>query len=347
MEKYKIIEDSKTKKFTAKDMNFIFNKSTGFTAVWGKTLKQDPEYSIHGPLIADIEITTACNGPGGVPCKYCYKSNNKTGTYMSIETFKKVFHNLPKTITQIAFGADSDLTTNPDIWKIMEYCRSNDYNFVVPNVTLAEVTDENSKHLSDLCGAVAISFHDDFDLCYDSVKKLTDLGMDQVNIHFVLHEKSYEDCLKMIEDIKTDSRLSKLNAVVFLSLKQKGRGINFSKLSVDKFDEIVYKCMQDKIRFGLDSCSANKLINSIKNHENYEKIVQMVEPCESTLFSSYIDVHGKFYPCSFCEKIDGWKEGIDVVNCEDFIKDIWNNDKTIQFRNNLLKCNRNCPVYNV
>lgn len=37
----------------------------------------------------------------------------------------------------------------------------------------------------------------------------------------------------------------------------------------------------------------------------------------------------------------------DVLNCNDFIEDIWNNKKAEKWRKKLLDNNRNCPIYNI
>ena len=88
----------------------------------------------------------------------CYKSNTSQGKNMSLETFKKIFHKIPLNLTQIAFGI-GDIDANPDLWKIMEYCRNNNYNQVVPNITIngKRLTDEHIGMLAELCGAVAVS----------------------------------------------------------------------------------------------------------------------------------------------------------------------------------------------
>ena len=52
---------------------------------------------------------------------------------------------------------------------------------------------------------------------------------------------------------------------------------------------------------------------TMKRHiHDFEKLKTFAEPCESTLFSSYIDVNGDFYPCSFAENTKGWETGISV-----------------------------------
>lgn len=340
----KIFVDRNLKIIKSRDFNNIFNMETGYSMTWGRTKEENPEYCPYGPLIADIEITTKCSGPGGKLCPFCYKGNTLEGFNMSLDTFKVIFNKLPKTIQQVAFGADSSLEMNPDIWGIMDYCLENN---VIPNITCADITSEVALKLSERCGAVAISLYGDKDLCYDSVKRLTDLGMTQINIHSMVSENTYERCLDVIDDIQSDPRLSKMNAIVFLSLKRKGRGVTFKQLSEDKFKVLVDKCLQGNIKFGFDSCSYQKFVKSIEGHEMYNQFLQMAEPCESARMSAYIDVHGNYYPCSFCEGIG---EGISVVDCNDFLEDIWNSPRNINFRNigiKNMKIKRACQVYEI
>lgn len=341
---YEILESPHGKALYSENANYVFNVVDGQMITWGKTLKEDAE-KFPAPTIADIEITTICNGN----CSFCYKSNTTKGTYMTLNTFKQLFDKLPKSITQIAFGADYDLTSNPDIWDIMKYTRDNG---VVPNVTAGKVTDEAAEKLVKLCGAVATSNYNK-EVTYDSVKRLTDRGMKQVNIHQFLSDESLVNVWTLFKDYKTDERLSKLNAIVFLSLKQKGRGKSHQTASQKDFNKIVAYALENNIPIGFDSCSSLKFFRSL-NEKQYNTYADLTMPCESTLESSYIDVTGEFYPCSFCENIGGWEQGIDVLNCKDFVKDVWNNERTEKFRNKLLDTKkeneyncRNCPIYEI
>ena len=115
----KLIKSDHAICFRSKSYNFNFDRKTGFFRRWGNTLDDDPSYSPVGPEIADIEISTSCNGVGKV-CDFCYKKNNPNGTYMTLETFKVLFSKLPPTITQIAFGI-GDIDSNPDMWKIFDF----------------------------------------------------------------------------------------------------------------------------------------------------------------------------------------------------------------------------------
>jgi MoaA/NifB/PqqE/SkfB family radical SAM enzyme len=65
------------------------------------------------------------------------------------------------------------------------------------------------------------------------------------------------------------------------------------------------------------------------------------------VFSSYINVKGEFYPCSFTEGTEGWETGIDVSKVESFLKDVWHNERVVAWRTNLLGCGRSCPIYKI
>ena len=342
-----IYESKDVKVFRSSNYNYDFNKTNGFFARWGKTEEDDPQWSPYGPEILDIEVTTKCSGPGNKLCKFCYKSNTPDGINMSLDTFKTILSKMPRTLTQCAFGADAHGTSNPDLFKMMEYCRNNEYNQIVPNITVADITDDTADKLVSLCGAVAVSRYSDKNFCYDSVKKLTDRGLTQTNIHVMISQETLEQAIETIKDYKTDTRLANLNAIVFLSLKQKGRGERFNPLTLKQFKSLVDLAFELRVPFGFDSCSCNKFLDVIKDRENYKELYQMAEPCESSAFSSYVDVNGYFHPCSFSPITPEWHTGINVVECKSFINEIWNNDAVKSFRKNLIKCGRSCPLYEV
>lgn len=340
----KVWEGNPLKIFKSKDANYIFDLKTGRMMLWGKDYDEDPSY-FPAPNILDMEITTKCNGG----CPFCYKSNTTFGKNMSFETFKKIFDTLPKSITQIAFGADRDLSSNPDLISMMEYAKSQG---VIPNITAAYITDEMADVLSEVCGAVAISRYGNKDECYDSIKRLTDRGMTQVNIHLMVSEETYDRCMETINDASSDPRLENLNAIVCLCLKQKGRGEDFHVLSDEKFKRLVNLARENKIGLGFDSCSSLKALRVLG-----EEVQKYVLDCEASLQSSYINVDGNYYPCSFCEGEREWKEGLNVLKCnnpQEFVDKIWNHPKTEEFRKKLMasvKCNefdcRECPMFKV
>lgn len=338
-------EDKTRKIFKSSGYNYIFSKDNGMFARWGRDKEDDPLLSPFGPEIADIEISTVCNGLNNKPCKFCYKSNTGKGDNMDLETFKKVFHNLPRTLTQIAFGI-GNIDGNPDMWDIFDYCRNNDYNEVIPNVTIngARLTPEILDRLSKTMGAIAVSRYNPSDYCYDAVKELTDRGLEQVNIHMLLAAETYEDCIKTIDEAVNDSRLEKLNAIVFLALKPKGRGKCMTPLnSPEKYKELVYYAFEKGVSIGFDSCSAPMFLQAVADDEQYERYQELAEPCESYLFSIYINEKGVTYPCSFLEEES---KGIDLTKKDMTLKDYWFAPSTEKWRKDLLQtaCSDNCLV---
>lgn len=330
--------------------NYNFDMKTGVFMRWGTGFSSDP-VSAPFPEILDIEVTEVCAGPSGRPCSFCYKSNvGHRGRVMSFDTFKSIIDKM-SFLTQIAFGADAQATSNPDLFRMMEYSRK---KRIIPNITVADISDETAKVLAGLCGAISVSIykHAGFDVGFDTIERLTKYGANQINIHYMVSEETVEDTYPLLDAIKTDPRLRNVNAVVFLGLKQKGRGKRMSPVARPIYKKLIEYCMENGITYGFDSCSAPAFISSIVGHENEATYRTLVEDCESTLFSSYIDVAGMFYPCSFTEGEGTWNQGIDVVAAESFIDDVWNHPRTVGFRNRLIEnkddngC-RNCPVNGV
>ena len=326
----KHIETETMKMIRSETYNYNFNKKTGFFARWGRTEDDDPPYA-PGPEIIDIEIS---KGRCLVGCKFCYKANTSNAShsdYMTLEQFKTILDKIPKTLTQIAFGI-TDINSNPDFFPIMEYARSQG---VAPNYTCNgwQVTPEVARRTAETCGAVAVSIYHK-DNSYNAIKAFTDAGMTQVNIHFMLSEETYQKALDLVRDVATDPRLAKLRAIVFLAYKPKGTnaGEYHTVKSLEQYQQLIDLCEELDVGYGMDSCSAPMYIKAIQKKTNRIELSTYVESCESSLFSGYINVHGRFFHCSFTEGHKMWGEGLDVLNCEDFTKDVWNSPLVSKFR---------------
>jgi len=337
---YIIAERENIKLASSKDYNYIFNKDTGFFARWGETKEDNPQFA-PAPELLDLEIST---GDCSVGCPHCYKSNPKRdGYHMNLDTFKVLFSKLPKTICQIAFGI-TDINKNPDFLAILEHTRENG---VIPNFTLSGVglTDEIAKRCSELCGALAVSVYPHTkDLAYNTVKRFTDLGMEQVNIHLLYHQDNQDFVYQVLQDTKTDDQLAGLNCIVLLGLKPKGRAEHgFKSMCYNDFAKLVRWCFDENIRIGFDSCSAYKFEKFVKSEMPERKDLLMVsESCESSLFSIYIDVKGNAWPCSFTENELGI-EPVNVLGCNDFVSDVWHSWPFEEFRMKLIQsCEGEC-----
>jgi hypothetical protein len=168
---------------------------------------------------------------------------------------------------------------------------------------------------------------------------------------------------------KSEIRLVGVNAIILLSLKKRGRAADgpFTPLSEEHFKELTEYAMKNEIIIGYDSCSFHKfrkVMTSIME-DDFEKFVKgdhsieelkkeeyrlkmqlavqtdAADPCESMLFSSYVNVDGMFYPCSFNED-PRW--GFNVLT-EDFEK-MWLTDP-MEWRKCLIENGRKCPTYEV
>lgn len=248
-------------------------------------------------------------------------------------------------LQQIAFGI-CDIGTNPDFFKMLKYCREFD---VIPNYTChaLDMNEDYAKETAKYCGAVAVSVYNK-DKAYNAVDMLHKAGLKQINFHTIAHDKSYNKILSIIDDLTTDERIKgKVKAVVLLKYKPKGNGVGkFNHLTDEQYKNIIKYAEEKNINIGFDSCSAHAYLRVIKDDEDFEAKSMCAEPCESACFSSYINHKGEFFACSFCEGEKGiWQNGINVLDAEDFEKDVWNANKTKQFREILLKNERKCPMF--
>lgn len=325
--------------FNAPDFHQRFDTETGVHMYFGEGPMVDPEWCRYGPNLLDIELSAGkCYGN----CKFCYKDNgahHETAVNMSCETFVRIFEGLNKDVlTQIAFGI-CDIDTNPEMWEIFTYCRINN---IVPNFTCngLRVTDDHAARAKELCGAVAVSIVNK-EQSYNAIEKFCDHGMKQVNIHFMLSQETYDGAMAIIDDIKTDLRLSRLNAIVFLQYKPKGNGVgSFHSVTLAQYQTLVLAAERAGITIGFDSCSAPMFLQHLIAQDEMKKAV-FVEPCESGLFSGYINANGDFFPCSFAEGTGEWEEGIPVLDHPSF-KDVWDHPRVEAWRKQLLSSSKNC-----
>lgn len=330
------------KKFHKPDYNYSFDMVSGAHYRWGKTVKDDPSWCPYGPEILDIEIASGhCNGA----CPWCYKGNSisKYNEYMPFDLYTKVFSKLNlETLTQIAFGITS-ISANPDMWKIMEFTRSNG---IIPNYTTngIQTTDRIADLTKELCGAVAVSVYPHTKkVAYEAIRKYLDHGVGQVNMHFMLSEETLPFLYEVLEDIKNKHPLiDGMNAIVLLQYKDKNPNAHFHSPSFLKFKEVVDYCYNEKINFGFDSCSSAMFMKSVASYPDAERLISMVDNCESSLMSFYIDYKGLAYPCSFLQGIGEWEKGINVATCSSFMDDVWFNPRVVAYREKLLSSSKGC-----
>jgi MoaA/NifB/PqqE/SkfB family radical SAM enzyme len=341
-------ETNTVKCYKSPNYNFLFDKVTGDFARWGKTMQDDPIFA-PAPEIADIEISV-----NGCPnrCKFCYKGNTPDApSNMSFETYKQILDCFARPLVQVALGI-TGIQTNPDLIKILEYTRSKG---IIPNFTLtgADLIDDLAEKTAKLVGAVAVSVQrENKDICYNTVAKYSSLGLKQVNIHILTSFETLDFIYEVLEDIKNDKRLSGLNAIVLLGVKPKGRAKGqFTPLHQHDMNDLINYCFEHEISFGCDSCSAPKCSSAVDANSNLSKeqkvkLQTSIEPCESDLFSCYVNVKGEFWHCSFAENEPNVKT-ISLLDVKDFVAEVWYSAPVEAFRKKLLANNRHCPIHDI
>lgn len=330
----------------------LFSKATGYNLRFGKTLEDDPKWCALGPEILDLEVSV--NGcvpvPGSTNCRYCYKNNtNAKPTNMSFDMFKQIISTFPKNLSQIAFGI-TGLKTNPDLGKMFEHCREIG---IIPNVTTvgADMDDDTKDMLCKYAGAVAVSCYTGAkELCYKTIKELHDYAKDKysrelpVNMHIVISKDNMPHLKDVLSDIAA-KKVDGLASVVLLRIKPKGRAAHMDcTLSFDDYKEVVEYCFSNNISFGFDSCSAVKVMDVLSKLGKPE-LCSMCEKCESGLFSSYINVHGEYWNCSFAEGTSFIKP-VNVLNFKSTIG-WWNSNAVATAREKTCSCSSSCPIYNL
>ena len=348
--------EGKSFKFTVNEdetYRCFFSKADGYNCRFGKEVKDNPEYCELGPEILDLEISV--NGcvpvPGSTNCKYCYKNNtNKAPTNMSFETFKQIVDSFPKNLSQIAFGI-TGLKTNPDLEKMFEYCREIG---IIPNVTT--VGADMDEHMKDVlckyCGAVAVSCYTGAkELCYKTIKELHEYAKQKygrefhVNMHIVVSNDNMPHLRDVLKDI-AEKKVEGLKSVVLLRIKPKGRAEKMDcVVSMDIYRELVTYCLDNKISFGFDSCSATPVMEVLKELGRPE-LCTSCESCESSKLSSYINVYGEYWSCSFAEGKTDFIKPINVLDYKNAYE-WWNSDEVKKVRFCKNPACKSCPIYNL
>ena len=334
----KIKNTAYTKVVESETYYYVFDKQTGYFVRWGETKDDDPVMA-PGFEILDWEISTICDNN----CRYCYKSNKSEGKTIDIVTFSEYLLRLKAMNPfwcQTAFGVGS-LRYIPELGIILHKTRSAG---IIPNITISchETWQPGIEAIKTYCGACAVSnYHLDKTLSLADYLRSGHSRLAQVNVHQLLSKETLPDCFKLIQAV-WDLQLQGNNpvtAIVFLWVKPKGRALEnqYHPVSQNELNLLIETALERKIGIGFDSCSASFVLQNtlMKRYTEY------IEPCESTLFSAYLDVDGIFYPCSFCADVCA---GVPIQQITS-IQDLWESEQYIAFREKLLENNRSCPIF--
>jgi len=313
----------------------MFDMKTGREILTGIGNNPDP-FVLEYPSLIDCGIMGRCENN----CKICYQGNNHYDSNMSLENFKMIIDQSKSQTFQIAIGGFGDPNQHENFKEILEYCRQNN---IIPNYTSSgnKLTDEQVE-ISKLCGAVAVSDYNQ-PFTYQALNKFLNADI-KTNIHFVLTTETFSRAIDVLDgkDVWNNQfDISKLNAVIFLLFKPKGKGKTRPDLipSDEQIKLFIKKIREPKVSFklGMDSCLVNKLA-TLDNLTKDEEI--FLDTCEASRASMYITPDLKAVPCSFA---DYNTNGVQITK-ENTIKEIWANSEPFNRCRGLLnECKTKCP----
>lgn len=314
----------------------FFDKTTGTTIRFGKTVDDDPEACLLGPEIADIEIVSGkCPKINGRNCAFCYKNNGgETANCMKLSEFKELLDFMPRNLTQIAFGI-TGVRTNPEFFDMMAYARASG---VVPNYTTngVDLDDEAIERTLDLCGRVAVSCYEGAkDLCYDTMRRVGEAAAKRgvrfpCNVHVVLSKATYGHVMDVLKDA-TEKKIPNLGAIVVLRIKPVGRAAGMDcSIPFEYYENIVKFCIGSNVPFGFDSCGGAQVEKALKA-AGREDLVYTVDRCESSRLSSYFNWKREYWSCSFCENNPSIMEAADPFKYPSFVS-FWNSPELARLR---------------
>ncbi len=332
-------EKYKTRSISYEGYNSLYDKSSGEIYRWNEDGSPTIGVCPIGPEVVDIEVSRECR----YNCKYCYKQNSSSGKNMTFERFKKVCDKLPDSVYIVNFGI-GDIGSNKKLWKMMEYVKNKGIDITI-SINGNNMKESDYVNLVKYCSCVSVSLHK-FSDCYETIGKLTEYGVNRVEINCLLSKETHYKCLCVLNDIPKDKRLSKVSKVMYQWLIQEGYGSYYEQIDDPKsIKMIVEKALENKIEFGFNGCSAGNYVAGIKDMRNRDDLLNEVSPCGASLYEYHIDIDGIGYPCPFIAD-DFAYVGIDLVKVNNF-REVWYDKETMGFRNKLLKNCRLCPLFNI
>lgn len=326
------------KVYIDKDYFLGYCTKTGFEVLTGIDGKADP-FSLKLPSLIDIGIMGHCHNK----CPICYQGDVEED-HMDISDFIKIIDQIKHHTNQVALGGRGDPNKHPQFEEFLMYAK---HNRVVPNYTTSgkNLTQEEVDLSKKYCGAVAVSnYYQPF--TYQAIEMFMNSGV-KTNIHFVFSKETFDHAIAVLkgEDIwegKVD--LKRLNAVVFLLFKQRGRAENMQELRPTAYQinllSQAIKSVQDNplpFKIGMDSCLVNFYYEFVTSLTDSEKM--SLDTCEASRMSAYISPSMRMMPCSFCNM----GEGVSITDSS--IKDVWDNSEVFMKARKILMNKRNiCPA---
>lgn len=260
------------------------------------------------PELIDIKITDYCP----FACSYCYMGSSNKGEPGNKDYINSLLYTLADyEIFEVALGG-GEPTTHPEFIRFLAFCKQHG---ITANFTTKSMdwmgSIGNAHTILTSCGSFAYSVRnvselEKFIIIFEKLKldlKQFNFCPKTPNIHIVEYitpEYQLREILKLCAVHHYP--------IVLLGLKTTGRGEQYQKKQEKRYDwvSVVKKLIQagDYIRFGIDTCIAQKYENEI----NELGVSNSFYTKKEGAFSCYVDgVQQKIGPSSFADP-DEFKE---------------------------------------
>ena len=349
LEPYQIIynDDRSTggsyiKSFISPTHNYEMDMVTGIKTYVEPYMSYNP----YGPEQLDCEISSKCYGPNGSPCVWCYKGSTPGGSIMAFETFVDLFNKLPQSLATIAFQVNYDATSNPDFWKILDYCKNNSYNRVAVAIIVAHVSQETANRLGKYINTAGVSRYADKDLCYNSVQYLINAGV-ITGVTVIGALENYNLINEVIDDLTSpthaDPRLARARFAIWM-LKKCGRGLNYTELPPAQLQTILQRYGQP---LSYDRCSAKLFFDNYPyNSINFDTKPADADaatsglywPCRQFLFNVFVNANGDISACFWLTTPQRtvYPNIMNISAVTNFFTDVWYHPDVERFRADIL-----------
>ncbi len=309
------------------------------------------------PTHIQIEITTYCN----MDCLSCGRRYLiDKGQHMSFDDFKRIYNQIkPKNINLSGLG---EPLLNPEIFKMIEYCRINGSVVNFPtNLSLPEKTIE--KLIETQIDQIKVSIDSATSETYQKVRRSEKFNILLQNIRLINRIKKKKGFKK--PEIRFNFALQKYNIDELPKLITLAKELNVSTVYIQDLNYFSVEKEKEEL-CGLNLQKLKKVIkkseliarnNGIKTNISnwkrnmnryYNKMLPMNQfvpnniKCNFPWVSTFIDVHGNVRPCP----VFVWeKNAKSLGNCfEQPFREIWNSEPNKKLRWELKRNIRSNPI---
>ena len=336
-----IFKNNDKKYIVSKNYNCIVDKKTNFFIRCGNTISEVP--SAGALEYIDMELTSIYSKNYEHSYKTSFDINREI--YMTFKFFRRIINKLPDSLNHINFLVDPKCETNPDIWKILYYCKR-------INITTSMIVDninfKTARKISKYCKSVSVNLHENKNICYNTIERFTDNGI-QTNLNILVSKETHHLIIGSLYDFEYDPRLKNLNLFYFIGLKQQANWRFYNKIELVDFKKIIDHVTKKKIPFGFDNSLTPYFIDKVSNEiKCYHNLFN--NQCESFTFYVFIDVIGWIFPCKYYTPDPQNMIGFNIFHYDNF-EDLWGEKYLGKIRKRFITKNKKgvrvCPLFQI